>query len=343
MNSPSRLPVGMLFIAAALWGVSIPVMKALSTEQRLLFPEAGSLSASLASLCMRFGIAGLAVAAARRFSHSPARLDLGAQSSARHNELKHGIVLGVITAVSMFLQVDGLNYTSASTAGFLIALYCVLVPVLAWAFGWRRFTPVLLACCALVLVGLGVLTGVTPGSLGLGRGEWENLGAALLFAAQILWVARLEPGTFDPDRLTVVLCLTVSALCAAMLYWQHPGLEVLPRIHASPRALALTLFLALLGTAAPFVVMNRFQPKVDPVIAGFIYCIEPVATAFGALFLPELLSRDPSLYPNEPLTARVALGGAFILAANLLLSRDKPAPDPRKSGESRRHPPSGIC
>lgn len=322
MKSPPWLPVGMLFLAAAFWGVSIPVMKVLSTEQRVLFPEAGSLSASLASLCMRFGLAGLAVAAAVRFS--PARLT--------RYELRNGIILGVITAVSMFLQVDGLNYTSASTAGFLIALYCVLVPVLAWAFGWRRFTFILLACCVLVLIGLGILTGVTPRALGLGRGEWENLGAAFLFAVQILWVARLKPGGFDPDRLTVVLCLTVSVLSAALLYWQLPGLETLPRIHASPRALALTLFLALLGTAAPFVAMNRFQPRVDPVIAGFIYCIEPVATAFGAVFLPELLSRDALLYPNEPLTARICLGGAFILAANILLSRDRTGPDPHKPG-----------
>jgi drug/metabolite transporter (DMT)-like permease len=323
MKPPSWLPVGMLFLAAAFWGVCIPVMKALSTEQSLLFPEAGSLPASLASLCMRFALAGLAVAAAVRIA--PRRLT-------RH-ELKHGVILGAITAASMFLQVDGLNYTSASTAGFLIALYCVLVPVLSWAFGWRRFTGILLACCALVLVGLGVLTGVTPEALGLGRGEWENLGAALLFAVQILWVARLPPGAFDPDRLTVVLCLTVAGLCALLLAAQRPGLETLLRIHASPRAFLITLFLALLGTAAPFVIMNRFQPRVDAVIAGFVYCIEPVATACGALFLPELLARAPSLYPNEPLTARVCLGGAFILAANLLLSRDKPAPAPVKRGE----------
>src|SRR5687767_9325450 len=110
----SWLPVSMLFLAAALWGVCIPVMKALASEQHLLFPEAGSLSASLASLCMRFGMAGLAVSAFIRLR--PALIT-------RH-ELKHGFALGVITAVSMFLQVDGLNYTSASAAGFLIALYC---------------------------------------------------------------------------------------------------------------------------------------------------------------------------------------------------------------------------
>jgi hypothetical protein len=46
----------MLFLAAALWGLCIPIMKALGTEQTLLFPDAGSFSSSLASLALRFGL-----------------------------------------------------------------------------------------------------------------------------------------------------------------------------------------------------------------------------------------------------------------------------------------------
>ncbi len=316
MKHLSLLPAGMLFLAAALWGLCIPVMKALGVEQGLLHPQAGSLPASLASLTVRFALAGVAVLVLARVS--PRRITLP--------ELRQGLVLGTITAASMFLQVDGLNYTSASTAGFLIALYCVLVPVFAWALGKRRFTPLLVLCCLLVVAGLAVLTGLTPRDLRLGRGEWENIGAAALFAVQILWVSRPRPGALDPDRVTVVLCLSVAALCALALAFQSPGLPTLPRIHASPRAAAITLFLALLGTAMPFFAMNRFQPRVDPVIAGFIYCFEPIATALGALALPELLVREPSLYPNEPLTARVLAGGACILAANMLLSRDKSGP-----------------
>jgi drug/metabolite transporter (DMT)-like permease len=319
MKAPSQpIALAMLFLAALLWGVSIPIMKALGAEQNHLYPGAGSLSASLASLTVRFGAAGLAVVLLARLR--PADFT--------RREIVQGILLGLITAASMFLQVDGLNYTSANRAGFLIALYCVLVPVLAWALGRRRFTVLLAACCVLVLVGLGILTDINPADFRLGRGEWENIGAAFLFAVQILLVSRLMPGTFHPDRITAVLCLTVAVSCAAVLAFLDPGLETISAIHASPRALALTAFLALLGTAAPFVAMNRFQPRVDPVSAGFLYCIEPLATALGALVLPELLVRDPALYPNEPLTLHVCIGGAFILAANLLLLRDKGGPPP---------------
>jgi drug/metabolite transporter (DMT)-like permease len=111
--------------------------------------------------------------------------------------------------------------------------------------------------------------------------------------------------------------------CLAALAFLPSGLPALIRVHASARAAGLTLFLAFLGTAAPFMIMNRFQSLVGAVAAGFIYCLEPLTAAWGAFFLPELLARDPSLYANEAMTVRLAIGGVLILAANLLLLRDR--------------------
>ncbi len=302
----------MLFLASCLWGVCIPIMKALGTEQAILAPQTGTLGGSAASLCARFGIAALAVLLWSR------RSPLGI----RRAEWIHGSILAGFTAVSMFLQVDGLNYTNASTAGFLIALYSVVIPLILWVAGRRRMTPILFACCLLVVAGMVALTGFDPRTFHLGRGEWENLAAACLFAGQILWVDRVPRDQVDPGRLTFVLCASVAAVCLAALALLPCGLPALAQAHASPRALGITLFLGLLGTAVPFIIMNRFQSRVEPVAAGFLYCIEPLTAALGAFWLPELLVRDPSLYANEALTARLAAGGLFILAANLLLLRD---------------------
>jgi drug/metabolite transporter (DMT)-like permease len=304
----------MLFVASCLWGVCIPIMKALGTEQAILAPEAGSMGGSAASLTARFGIAALAALLWSR--QSPFRI--------RSQEWRHGAILGIITAVSMFLQVDGINYTNASTAGFLIALYCVFVPLFHWLGGKRRMSGILLLCCLTVIAGMAVLTGFDPRTFTLGRGEWENVGAACLFAVQILWVDGMPRDQVDPKRLTFVLCASVSLVCLFALAFLPGGLPVLIHAHASPRAMGLTLFLALMGTALPFLLMNGFQFKVGPVTAGFIYCIEPLTAALGAFFLPELLVRDPALYANEAVTLRLALGGLLILAANLLLLRDQP-------------------
>lgn len=308
----------MLFIASCLWGVCIPIMKALGTEQALLAPHAGSLGGSAASLCARFGLAALAVWLWTRCSLF--RINAA--------EWRNGAVLGAFTATGMFLQVDGINYTHASTAGFLIALYCVLIPLFTWVAGRRRMSMVLFLCCLLVLAGLATLTEFDPREFHAGRGEWENLGAACLFAGQILWVDRLPRNRIDSGRLTLVLCLSVSLACLAALLFLPGGLPVMIQAHASTHALTITLFLAVLGTAAPFLIMNRFQAKVDAVSAGFLFCIEPLTAALGAFFLPELLAR-PGLYANEALTVRLAVGGLFILAANLLLLRDPAGPPPK--------------
>jgi drug/metabolite transporter (DMT)-like permease len=288
-------------------------MKALGAEQNLLAPAVGSFASSLATLSARFAMAALAILAFARFS--PLRIN--------REEWKHGAVLAGFTAVSMFLQVDGINYTLATTAGFLIALYCVLVPLFTWLAGWRRMTPVLFACCLLVVAGMAALTGIDPRKLSLGRGEWENLGAACLFAGQILWVDRVPAGRVAPERVTFVLLALVALSCATALAFLPGGLAAFPAVHASPRALILTAALALFGTALPFILMNRFQTKVGSVTAGFIYCSEPLVTSLAAFWLPELLVREASLYRNESATPRLLAGGALILAANLLLLRDK--------------------
>jgi drug/metabolite transporter (DMT)-like permease len=316
----SKLPSIMLFTASCLWGVCIPIMKALGTEQAILVPSAGSLGGSAASLAARFGLAALTVLLVTRCS--PFRI--------RRAEWKHGAILGAFTAVSMFLQVDGLNYTNASTAGFLIALYSILIPLFTWIVGKRRMTPILALCCLLVLAGMATLTGFDPRSFSLGRGEWENIGAACLFAGQILWVDRVPRDQVDPGRLTLVLCGSVSLACLGALVFLPGGLPVLIESHASLRASGMTLFLAVLGTALPFLIMNRFQSRVEPVAAGFLYCIEPLTAALGAFWLPELLTRNALLYANEDLTMKLAVGGLFILAANLLLLRDKPDAVPER-------------
>jgi len=309
-------PAPFLFLAACLWGLCIPVMKALAAEQDWLAPGHGSAAASLASLAVRFGMAALALMAALRIA--PWHL--------RRKEWAHGAALAAFTTVSMFLQVDGINYTSASTAGFLIALYCVLVPLFAWAARIRRMTPILAICCMLVLAGMAVLTDFHPREMRLGRGEWENIAASGLFAGQILWVDRVPAGEADPFKVTIALILLVALASAACLLFIPGGISLPMRLHASPRSFFLEASLALLGTALPFALMNRFQSGVGSVIAGFIYCCEPLMTALGAFWLPELLVRTPDLYPNEHTTPRLLAGGALILGANLLLWKDRARP-----------------
>ncbi len=347
-------PIFALLLAAIGWGISIPIMKVLNSEQIFLAPSLfsnslegpegsersdesegttgseGSISQNpqiticlaALSLALRFGLAAFGIALL-------ARISLWKIS---FFEWKQGSILGLITAVSMGIQVDGLNYTSASTAGFLIALYSVFIPIWFWISGKRKMTFMLFLACIFVLIGMGILTGFHAQNFSFGRGEWESLGAAVLFALQIIWIGSLDPKSYKPNILTFVLCITVAFFCAlallAIIFFQKTfSFDQILSTQYSFHSIFLTLSLAIIGTALPFLIMNRYQNQISATTAGFLYCFEPIATALGALFLPELLGRSGSTYLNESFSFNLGLGGFFILAANLMVLKANPTKD----------------
>ncbi len=327
-HQKSFWPIIALLLAAIGWGISIPIMKVLNSEQIFLAPnlfanpENSQITLCLAalSLTLRFGFAAFGILLLARIQFSKISFF----------EWKQGTILGLITAVSMAIQVDGLNYTSASTSGFLIALYSVFIPLWFWISGKRKMTLKLFLACLFVLIGMGILTGFHAQNFSFGRGEWESLSAALLFACQIIWIGSLNPKSYKPNVLTFVLCITVAFFCAfalvSMIILQKDlSFGQILSTQNSSHSIFLTLTLALIGTALPFLMMNRYQNQISSPTAGFLYCVEPIATAIGALFLPELLGRSGSLYINESFSFNLGLGGFFILAANLIVLKAFPS------------------
>jgi drug/metabolite transporter (DMT)-like permease len=78
-----------------------------------------------------------------------------------------------------------------------------------------------------------------------------------------------------------------------------------------------------------YLLMNHWQPRVSAVEAGMIYTTEPVFTAFYALFLPLWISRVAGMdYANESLTVSLLVGGALIIAANMLMQLVRPPHKP---------------
>jgi drug/metabolite transporter (DMT)-like permease len=97
--------------------------------------------------------------------------------------------------------------------------------------------------------------------------------------------------------------------------------------------LLFLLILTLPCTLGAYMMMNYWQRHVTPVQAGLIYCMEPVFTSAYALFLPGIFSVWAGVnYPNEILTPSLVIGGAFILAANVLVLIPEPETKPVAPG-----------
>ncbi len=311
-----RRAVLWLTAGTAAWGLSFPLQKMLTMLQQDLVPAAGTWFLSAWIICLRS-----LLATAVLLLWKPALL-----RRMTRDEVRQGLLLGLVGGMGLTLQADGLAYTSASTSAFLTQAYCVILPL--WHGFSRRLAPDwrLLASTALVLWGISLLAGFNWRTMHMGRGEWETLASALAFTFQIILLERPRYRSNRALPVTVLMFLGFAAWSAPVAVLAAPELSALWRVLASPAAWAHLSLLALICTVFAYGVMNLWQPKVSATEAGLIYCIEPVCAACYALFLPALLSHWTGVfYPNETLTTTLLCGGLLITLANILL-QFKPSP-----------------
>ncbi len=302
--------ISMLVLATAAWGVSYPVMKALFMMQEGLAPRVSSWFLASAAISLRFaGAALLLVAWNRRWLRSAGWL-----------EIRQGTGLALWGGLGLLFQMDGLNYTSVSVSAFLTQTYCLLLPILA-ALRTRSWPSMrVLFCCALVLVGVAILARLEWRALRLGRGELETLAASGFFAGQILWLERPVFAGNRSGPVTLVMCSVCAVLFLPIVWWRRPSGEAMLAAFGTAPVWSLYLVLISACTLGAYWLMNVWQPKVDAVEAGLIYCAEPVLASIFALFLPAWLSRLGHVpYANELMSWRLACGGGLILLANVLL------------------------
>ena len=300
----------MLVVATLVWGLGFPLGKAALAAQESAAPGVATLALTCALLGIRFLL-----------SLPPQFLAHGPRPDITRREWHQGFGVGMFGGLGILLQTDALSYTSASTAAFLTQGYCVWIPIVL-ALRERRApggrTALAVFC---VVTGAGILSGVSPSNLRLGRGELEVLAASVLFTGQILWLDDPRFAGNRMDRVSTVMFLVVTLLYAAPLVASgRAGLDALTSVAASPAMVATVTVLALVSTWLPFRLMNAWQPKVDPTRAGLIYCAEPVFGSLFALCVPAWVS--PALgieYPNETPGFALLAGGGLILAANLLV------------------------
>lgn len=124
--------------------------------------------------------------------------------------LRGGIFCGVALFAASAAQQMGIGTTSTAKAGFMTALYVVLVPVAGVFLGSRPGVK-LWCCVAASVVGLYLLCLAGRDTLSLTGGEWQLLVCAILFTAQIMLVNHFSP-QLDGIQLSFVQFLVVSVL-----------------------------------------------------------------------------------------------------------------------------------
>ncbi|MDR3599979.1 MAG: DMT family transporter [Desulfosporosinus sp.] len=216
----------------------------------------------------------------------------------KKNLLK-GVALGFFLFSGYAWQTVGLQYTTASNAGFITGLSVVFVPALI------SLTTRKLPHLSLLLGILSALIGLAMLSLGdrfqLNKGDLMVLICALSFALHIFLVGRYAPET-NATVLASVQILTVSILSGFFsLLLPHPPL------HFSPAAWLALLVTAVPATSLAFFVQTKMQQFTTPTHTALIFSMEPVFSAISAFFLA-----------GEVLTLQGLIGAGLVLMGMLI-------------------------
>ena len=290
MNKKLRAHL-MLLLTALIWGVAFVAQEvAMGTIQPFFFNGARMLLAGLALLPFVRKSAKLEKPAANATA-APAERKMLWQA---------GFWCGVMLFLGSGFQQLGVQQTSAGKAGFVTALYIVLVPLVG-LFAGKRVRWLIGLAVALCTAGLFLLC-VTE-TLEIGTGDIYLLLCAFAFTGHILVIDYFS-ARVNCMRMSCIQFFTCGALSLlAALIWESPTWSALwqswiPILYAGVMSGAVGYTMQIIG-----------QRDTDPTVASLIMSLESVfAVLAGFLILGGRLT------PRE-------LSGCALMFAGILLAQ----------------------
>lgn len=196
-----------------------------------------------------------------------------------------GMLCGVFLFVAAALQQIGIEKGAESgKAGFITAMYIVLVPVLG-LFLRKKVTALAWIAVCIAPVGLFLLCVNTDRSLGLSVSDLALFGCAVVFACHILAVDSLSQKT-NGVLLSCVQFLTTSVLSGIVsLFLEDTSFTDVEK------SIWPLLFLGVCSCGIAYTLQIIAQKMTSPTVASLLMSLESVfAVIFGALILGHMLS-----------------------------------------------------
>ena len=209
-----------------------------------------------------------------------------------------GICCGIALCVASNLQQFGIKYTTVGKAGFITAMYIVLVPLfgvfLKKRIGFKVWISVMLAVAGLYLLC------ITEG-FSLGWGDFLVLLCAVVFSIHILVIDYFSPKV-DGVKMSCIqffVCGLISGV--GMLIWEKPD------IHAILQAWLPILYAGVMSCGVAYTLQIVGQKGMNPTVASLILSLESVVSVLAGWILL-----------GQRLSARELSGCALMFAAIIL-------------------------
>ena len=211
-----------------------------------------------------------------------------------------GLVSGVLMVGGFYFQAVGLRTAAAGTSAFLTCAGTLLAAFWAWPLLGQRPAGRLVLGIALAMAGSALLS--LRAGLGIGGGEAWTLAGAVLFALQVVAVARFAVRA-DPMSLVCVQSFTAAAILMPFAGSPHAALGLF--VGADRWRFG---YLVLAGSTLAPLLQVFAQRTLSAGRVGLLFALEPVFALLFALSLG-----------GEHFDLRWWFGAGLILAAVLLV------------------------
>lgn len=290
MKQSSAKNLCLLFVAALIWGTAFVAQ---SVGMDHIGPFTFNAVRSLVG-----GIALIPVILFFNRRKSPERRET--ERANRKTLLLGGVCCGLALGVASCLQQVGIQYTTVGKAGFITALYIVIVPILGLFFhkkvGAKLWISVVVAILGLYLLCMS-------GSLRLSWGDFLVLLCALCFSAHIMVIDYFSPKV-DGVEMSCIQFFVAAVFSAVLML----VVEGVPDPHAVAISWMPILYTGVLSSGVGYTLQIIGQKGVNPTVASLVLSLESVISVLaGWVILGQSMS-------SREILGCVLMFGAIILA-----------------------------
>lgn len=220
----------------------------------------------------------------------------------RKDLITGGILCGFALFFGASLQQWGLVYTTAGKAGFITALYIVLVPIIG-LFMKKKVEAYTWLGVVLAVIGLYILT--------IKEGFSMEIGDAIVLAGTLFWALHIIIVDFYTAKTESLKLSCMQFATAGTLSLFAAFIFEKPTIRALIDCAGPIVYTAVMVVGVAYTLQIIGQKYTSPTVASLIMSLEAVFSAIcGALFL------------NESMTTKEIVGCVLVFIAVILTQID---------------------
>lgn len=218
-------------------------------------------------------------------------------------------VLAAIACFHLWIQVTGLQWTTASNTGWIIGITPVFMVILGLLFFKEKITST--QTTGIIISFLGLLFLVSKGEF-TSLDFIKNKGDLLIITSSITWsvyslTSKKATLTLSPTLTTFYLFVIVAIIIAPFTINQQNISNI---INLSLNGWGSILFLGIFCSGVAYTLWAQALSEMDASRVGAFLYLEPFVTFFGSWLLL-----------NEQITAVMLLSGLIIIGGVILVNR----------------------